>query len=46
MILADTDILSALANVGRLSLLFPLLQTSELNIPPGVFRELEHSSST
>jgi predicted nucleic acid-binding protein len=43
MILADTDILSAMAKITRLPLLFSLLQTTELNITPGVFTELEHS---
>jgi hypothetical protein len=43
MILADTDILSALAKVARLPLLFSLFQTTELDITPGVFREVEHS---
>jgi predicted nucleic acid-binding protein len=43
MILADTDILSALAKVTRLPLLFSLLQVTSLQIAPGVFRELAHS---
>ena len=36
MILVDTDILSALAKVDRLSLLFTLLQTMHISIVPGV----------
>jgi len=43
MILADTDILSALAKIGRLPLLFSLFQTPELHVTPGVFAELAHS---
>ena len=43
MILADTDILSALAKVTRLPLLFSLLKATSLQIAPGVFRELAHS---
>lgn len=43
MILADTDVLSALAKIGRLPLLFALLQTSTLHVTPGVFGELAHS---
>lgn len=43
MILADTDILSALAKIGRLPLLFSLFQISELHVTPGVFEELTHS---
>jgi predicted nucleic acid-binding protein len=43
MILADTDILSAMAKVGRTSLLFSLFKTAELYITPGVHSELEHS---
>ena len=43
MILADTDILSALAKVARLPLLFTLLRTNKLQITPGVFREVAHS---
>lgn len=45
MILADTDILSALAKIARLSLLFILFQKPKLQIAPGVFRELAHSLS-
>jgi hypothetical protein len=45
MILADTDVLSALAKAGRLLLLFTLFRTSRLQITPGVFRELAHSLS-
>jgi hypothetical protein len=41
MILADTDILSALAKVTRLPLLFSLLQATSLQIAPAVFREEE-----
>jgi predicted nucleic acid-binding protein len=43
MILADTDILSALAKVGRLSLLFSLFCVTRLQIVPGVFKEIAHS---
>jgi predicted nucleic acid-binding protein len=42
VILADTDILSALAKVGRLPLLFELFQTT-IHITPSVLRELAHS---
>ena len=43
MILVDTDILSALAKIGRIHLLFALLQTLQIHITPGVFGELAHS---
>jgi len=43
MILVDTDMLSAMAKVGRLPLFFALLQTTQLHIAPGVARELTHS---
>ncbi len=43
VILTDTDILSALAKVGRLPLLYSLFQISELHVTPGVFGELTHS---
>jgi predicted nucleic acid-binding protein len=43
MILADTDILSAMAKIDRLQLLFSLLKTDKLYVAPGVFSELEHS---
>jgi len=43
MILADTDILSAFAKVGRLDLLFELLRAAELHITPAVLSEIEHS---
>jgi predicted nucleic acid-binding protein len=43
MILVDTDILSALAKVDRLSLLFTLLQTTHISIVPGVLAELTYS---
>jgi len=43
MILADTDILSALGKIKRLPLLFSLFQIDELHITPAVFAELEHS---
>ncbi len=43
MTLADTDVLSALAKVARLPLLFTLLRTTKLQIAPGVFKELAHS---
>lgn len=42
MILADTDILSALAKVGRLPLLFSLFRVTRLQIVPGVFKEVAH----
>lgn len=43
MIFADTDILSALAKVGRLPLLFSLFRVTRLQIVPGVFKEVAHS---
>jgi len=43
MIFVDTDILSALAKVGRLSLLFSLFRVTRLQIVPGVFKEIAHS---
>ena len=43
MILIDTDILSALAKIARLPLLFTLLQATRLHFIPGVFEELTHS---
>ena len=43
MIFADTDVLSALAKVGRLPLLFPLFRVTRLQIVPGVFKEVAHS---
>jgi predicted nucleic acid-binding protein len=43
MILIDTDILSAMAKIGRIPLLFALLQTLQFHISPGVFGELAHS---
>ncbi|HEX5943864.1 MAG TPA: hypothetical protein VFY66_16395 [Anaerolineales bacterium] len=43
MILVDTDILSAMAKIGRIQLLFALLQIPQLHITPGVFGELAHS---
>ena len=42
MIFADTDILSALAKVGRLHLLFSLFRVARLQIVPGVFKEIAH----
>ena len=45
MILVDTDVLSAMAKVTRLPLLFTLFQVHCLHIAPGVFRELAHSFS-
>jgi hypothetical protein len=42
VILADTDILSTLAKVGRLPLLIELFQTT-IHITPSVLRELAHS---
>lgn len=43
MILVDTDVISALAKVDGLSLLFPLFKRSALSITPGVLAELSHS---
>jgi predicted nucleic acid-binding protein len=43
MILVDVDILSAMAEIGQIHLLFALLQTPQLHITPGVFGELAHS---
>lgn len=43
MILVDTDILSALAKVDRLSLLPALFPEQEMCVTPGVLAELEHS---
>jgi predicted nucleic acid-binding protein len=43
MILVDTDVLSAMVKIGRLSLFFVLFQTNRLQIAPGVARELTHS---
>jgi predicted nucleic acid-binding protein len=43
MMLVDTDILSAMAKIGRIQLLFALLPTSQLHITPGVVGELAHS---
>lgn len=43
MIIADTDILSALAKIGRMPLLLSLFNTTELYITPAVFSEIEHS---
>jgi len=43
MITADTDILSALAKIGQMPLLFSLLNTTEIQITPAVLAELEHS---
>jgi predicted nucleic acid-binding protein len=43
MIFADTDILSALAKVDRLPLLFALFRVTRLQIVPGVFKEIAHS---
>jgi predicted nucleic acid-binding protein len=43
MILVDTDILSAMAKIVRIQLLFTLLQTPQIHITPGVFGELAHS---
>jgi predicted nucleic acid-binding protein len=45
MILADTDILSALAKVNRLPLLFALFKASRLHITPAVLEELAYSLS-
>jgi predicted nucleic acid-binding protein len=46
MILVDTDILSALAKVDGLPLLFPLFKRSSFSITPGVLAELTHSLAT
>jgi len=43
MILADTDILSALAKIERLDDLFVLLNASEICVAPGVVVELQQS---
>jgi predicted nucleic acid-binding protein len=43
MILVDTDILSAIAKIGRTQLLFALLQTLQIHITPGVLGELAYS---
>lgn len=43
MIVADTDILSALAKISRVSVLYSLFQRTVLYITPGVFKEIEHS---
>jgi predicted nucleic acid-binding protein len=43
VILADTDVLSATAKTGRLSLLFMLFRTTALHVTPGVFTELAYS---
>ncbi len=43
MILVDTDVISALAKVDGLSLLFPLFNRSSFSITPGVLAELTHS---
>lgn len=43
MILADTDILSALAKINRLPLLFELLRLDRLYLAPAVLGELAHS---
>ena len=43
MILVDTDVISALAKVDSLSLLFPLFKRPVLSITPGVLAELSHS---
>jgi hypothetical protein len=43
MIFVDTDILSALAKVGRLSLLFALFRATRFQIVPGAFKEIAHS---
>ena len=40
MILADTDVLSAMVKIGRLPLLFDLFRTTAFSITPGVFQEL------
>lgn len=43
MILIDTDVISALAKVGGLPLLFTLFRRSNFSITPGVLAELTHS---
>ena len=45
MILGDTDVLSAMAKISRLPLLFSLLAADKLYVVPGVVAELEHSFS-
>jgi len=46
MILSDTDILSAFAKIGRLSLLYELFQVEQLHIVPAVLQELEAARSS
>ena len=43
MILVDTDVISALAKVAHLPLLFTLFQRSNVSITPSVLAELTHS---
>ena len=43
MILVDTDVISALAKVDGLPLLFTLFKRSNFSITPGVLAELTHS---
>jgi predicted nucleic acid-binding protein len=43
MILVDTDVISALAKVDSLPLLFTLFKRSNVSITPGVLAELTHS---
>lgn len=41
MIIADTNILSTFARIGRLDLLFAVAETEVLYLPPAVIREIE-----
>lgn len=41
MIIADTNILSTFARIGRLDLLFAVAETEVLYLPPAVVKELE-----
>jgi len=41
MIIADTNILSTFARIGRLDLLFAVAETEALYLPPAVVKEIE-----
>ena len=41
MIVADTNILSTFARIGRLELLFAVAETELLHLPPAVIKEIE-----
>ncbi len=41
MIIADTNILSTFARIGRLDLLFAVAETEVLYLPPAVVKEIE-----